>query len=502
MQGEFRGDFTRDTASPDKSFLRVLMQAGRVQIDADWNEQVDNLLRYIQGLGQDLIGFHGGREESFLIQPINGNTDDFAITPGRYYVDGIPCEQKARQDPNGNFQNWTYNTQPYYSISENNSLEQLHKGNSDIALLVYLDMWERHISFVEDYDPANPGIREVALGGPDTATRSQVVWQIKVLPAQPVDEVLDEPSFEGDVPDGSNGQTPLEILSMQMRLLTRESFRAYLQGSSVDVKPGTGKLKARVKNTQESEDPCRISSKSKYRGLENRLYRVEIMTPRDQKTTYAWARSNSSDKFPIRQAAGEEDTVTVFLEHLGQDPRHSLTEEDWVEFVNDPWVLGDEPRSLFRIESIDIHERSVMLKKPAGFQMFSLDSFNSPEHHPYLRRWDSPGGVDISFSAEINDGWLAVEDGIEIQFVDFEQAPQQYKTGDYWIIPARTATGDIEWPKTLNMSDNTLVPKALAPKGIDHYYAPLALLEVSEQEAGKTVLETEDCRRLLKTLWE
>jgi hypothetical protein len=38
MQGEYRGDFTRDTFNPLKNFSRVLMQQGRVQLDADWNE--------------------------------------------------------------------------------------------------------------------------------------------------------------------------------------------------------------------------------------------------------------------------------------------------------------------------------------------------------------------------------------------------------------------------------------------------------------------------------
>ena len=41
--------------------------------------------------------------------------------------------------------------------------------------MVYLDVWERHITALEDDD-----IREKALGGPDTATRTKVVWQVKI----------------------------------------------------------------------------------------------------------------------------------------------------------------------------------------------------------------------------------------------------------------------------------------------------------------------------------
>ena len=55
-----KGDFTRDTFDSGKHFLRVLMQQGRVQVDADWNEQVAILLYYMQTLAADLIGPHGG----------------------------------------------------------------------------------------------------------------------------------------------------------------------------------------------------------------------------------------------------------------------------------------------------------------------------------------------------------------------------------------------------------------------------------------------------------
>ena len=34
-----KGDFTRDLFDPTKHYSGVLMQQGRVQLDADWNEQ-------------------------------------------------------------------------------------------------------------------------------------------------------------------------------------------------------------------------------------------------------------------------------------------------------------------------------------------------------------------------------------------------------------------------------------------------------------------------------
>ena len=51
-----KGDFTRDTFDQMRHFSRVLMQQGRVQLDADFNEQVSILLHYLRSLAADLGG--------------------------------------------------------------------------------------------------------------------------------------------------------------------------------------------------------------------------------------------------------------------------------------------------------------------------------------------------------------------------------------------------------------------------------------------------------------
>jgi len=50
-----KGDFTRDTFNPAKHFSRVLLQQGRVALDADHNEQNAILLHYLRTLARDLI---------------------------------------------------------------------------------------------------------------------------------------------------------------------------------------------------------------------------------------------------------------------------------------------------------------------------------------------------------------------------------------------------------------------------------------------------------------
>lgn len=59
MKGSRRGDFSRLTFDPAKHYSSVLMQQGRVQLDADWNEQVDIVAHRLRTQAMDMIGATG-----------------------------------------------------------------------------------------------------------------------------------------------------------------------------------------------------------------------------------------------------------------------------------------------------------------------------------------------------------------------------------------------------------------------------------------------------------
>ena len=70
-----------------------------------------------------------------------------------------------------------------------------------------------------------------------------------------------------------------------------------------------------------------------------------------------------------------------------------------------------------------------------------------------------------------------------------------YRTGDYWLIPARTATGDVEWPR-----NDKKEPIAVEPHGVEHHYAPLAYAILNSD--GKVDNDKiADLRRTLIQLW-
>ena len=50
------GDYTRFSFDPLKRYSGVLMQQGRVQLDSDWNEEIDILRRRVGLLSLDMFG--------------------------------------------------------------------------------------------------------------------------------------------------------------------------------------------------------------------------------------------------------------------------------------------------------------------------------------------------------------------------------------------------------------------------------------------------------------
>jgi hypothetical protein len=487
-QGEYRGDFTRDTFDPLKRFSRVLLQQGRAMLDADWNEQTSIMLHYLRTLTGDLIGEHGGTESAFAIgvdpkamgltpaeeKELKLGANDFLIGQGRYYVGGIPCENESVI---------TFSTQP---DSPDSKLPGVRAATS---FLIYLDVWERHLNYLQEGRAGDPRIREVALGGVDTATRSRVMWQVRAL--------------ESDI-------TPANAKDYAKFLAKIDDF----------VRPGNGTLKARARKPGGDGDDCGCvtSPESQFRGVENQLYRVEIHTggagwngTTDRKTgeaagnvknaaTFKWSRENSSVDFAIRNLVTGDNETTITLISLGRDARHSLEKNDWVEIVDDDSLLPLTPGPLLKITNVDRDNSVVTLQGAPGG-----NTGQTTTRHPVLRRWNQKpgnpknGGVTITKEGTAlvqegldDDHWLTLENGVQIQF-QTQKPVSRYMAGDYWLIPARVATGDVEWP---GAQDN---PTALPPHGVQHFYAPLSI--VSVDAAGKvTIDKNADCRRLITPL--
>ncbi|WP_206322109.1 DUF6519 domain-containing protein [Streptomyces sp. HNM0575] len=464
-------DLSRSTFRPQRHYSAVLAQQGRVQLDADANEQTAIQLHRDRTVTADLIGQHGGPSGAagFAVEFAagSGELDDLNIGSGRYYVDGILCDA-ARPAPGvpvpddrsgdggdgdagdggdgkqpGPPDHWTYWDQPGAHLDPERPGDRLPAR----PFLAYLKVWERAVTAAED-----PYLRESALGAAttDTAARRKVIWQVRTLPG----DVL---GVEGDEP-GKDA--------------VREAFAKWTREKDTS----TGRLGARSERPDGADDePCLVRPDARYRGPENQLYRVEIHQGGDAKTAgFKWSRENGSVTFPV----DELDGTWAALGTLGDDSALGLTVGDLVEFTDTATAERLDVTQLLRIEEIDLPGRQVRLSgEPETYR---------PQKNPYLRRWDhrapdgpSPRGGRSARSGRggeegrlragalpVEEGrWLPLEDGVEVWFAE----GGTYRTGDYWLIPARTATGEVEWP-----ADAARRPLLRSPAGIAVHYAPLA----------------------------
>lgn len=427
-----KGDFTRSTFDSRKHYSSVRMQQGRVQLDADWNEQMDIVGHRIETEAVDVIGRCGFPKHNpgFEITKLTG---DLLIGPGRAYVDGILCELEAGPEV-------TFKTQPHLPEAQ-----ELLQGPG--VYFAYLDVWRRHVTAIED-----PAIRETALGGPDTATRAQTVWQVKLI-------------RKGDKDTD----------------LTCES--------ELGLAPPTGKLRARAQTADDPKNPCIVPASSGYTRLENQLYRVEVhkggtlsSPPVSDGPTFKWSRDNGSIATEwLSQDPLDKNKLTV--QSTGRDSVLRFEKSGWLELTNDARELRGEPGEMRQIGEIE-GDVIKILPVPGPVDINAFPPIRK------ARRWDSEA-LPIK-QATGNGGYLALESGIEILF-----EPGTYRTGDYWLIPARAFIGElpgkIEWPM-----DGT-TPRPLLPHGIDHHYCKLGIVEFDGKETFEVL---SDCRDIFPPLTE
>ena len=439
------GDYSRVTFKRENFYSGVLKQQGRVELDADDNEQLAIQHYRDETEAIDVIGQAGvpKKNDGFKIGIAAGGKD-LTIKLGRFYLDGLLCELD---------QDSTYGTQPYLPNPPFSTLTspppsppaatvQLPAGR----YLVYLDAWQREITALD-----NDAIREVALGGPDTAARLQNIWQVKLIE-------VGKASPPNSQPPPIDCKTPFPDFDQE-------------------TAPSTGKLKAQTVPPKPEENACLLPPEAGYTRLENQLYRVEVHTGGARNAaTFKWSRDNASVETTISNIAGAVLTVA----DLGKDEVLNFAAGQWVEIVDEESTLKGEPNALVQIDHPGPGANEITLKSSVA-GLANRDGLK-------LRRWDQTGASATTAGLSANLAtWIDLEGGIQVSF-----SAGTYNPGDYWLIPARTVTGQIEWP-----SDGS-GPTAQSPLGIKHHYCRLALV----QSTGSTLNVIADCRKPFPTLTE
>jgi photosystem II stability/assembly factor-like uncharacterized protein len=343
-----------------------------------------------------------------------------AISAGDIYVEGVRCENER-------------------TVSLHRQPEPPLDGAAFAPATgtygVFLHVQEEHLTAGEREE-----LREVALGGPDSATRTRTVWQAGLIAL-------------GD-PDAS--------------------CAAVAALSPAD--PPRGRLRARAVPAAVSTSECIVPPNGGYRRLENQLYRVEIHdSTAAGAATYTWSRDNGSVIARLEGITTDavRKTVAAKVAHTGRDATVGFGPEQIVELTDEGRLLRSEPGELLEIK--EILGTTLVLSNPHSLSL-SMDDFPV---NPIVRRWEGGGTVEFG-------KWIELEDGVLVEFAEGPDSGDAFRTGDYWTIPARTLSGQVEWPQTGG------IPRFEERQGPWRHTAPLAIAGVDADGVWSGV---RDCRK-------
>ena len=526
-----KGDFSRYRFDPAKHYAAVLEQQGRVQLDADANEQraIDAYRLATETI--DVIGRTGApiHDAGFAVS-LRSDNASLLIGPGRYYVDGLLCDLPSQTD---------YGAQPFLIDPQPGvaaMLSDLRAGRNS-GVRVWLEAWERMVTPIDD-----PCIKDPALGEADTTVRVQTVYRVVAEAAAPA--TAGQADVASNLLGLTNAVSTLHLASGSTELSSLVSRATAL---SAQISAGTitndrlavslnalhasasqllsrlppasaalltapvnaiaptpsaaapvdccvamrrppafvmpGEMTATTGGTTDL-GPCLPSPQAAYRGLENQLYRIEVHQggPLAQ-ATFKWSRDNGSVLSSILNVSGKVLTV----DSLGPDANLGFAPLQWVEISDDSDEFGqppNQPGQLRQIQTVDHQHNRITLTEVAPL-------VNTVDGHAKLRRWDHTDPTATDSGVPIGPtGINALENGIEVQFSD----AYQFQPGDFWLAPARTATGEIEWPPC--DSDGAAYQPA---HNIRVHRAPLACIDWEPAAGGLLV---HDCRDFFYPLTE
>lgn len=398
------GDYTRFTFRSAKRYSEVRQQQGRVALDSDWNEAFDITRHRARLTALDTFGPFGVPQlttpDAFKIGFVSGPPADLSIQPGRVYVDGIQVELFAGEGA-------SYLHQPFYPAPD-----PLPASGDAV---VYLDVWEREITAIQD-----PTLLDAALGGVDTTTRLQTVWQVKVAP-----------------------QAGAKC------------------GVTVGDPPSAGRLTTEAIAPPAPDDPCILPPASGYRGLENQLYRIEVLKGGPAGTATAlWSRDNASIVSAVQDMSTSGGRTTLTVDRIGRDQFLRFEIGSLVTVTDDYRELMGEAGDLAKVLDIDEFNNKIVLDivvPVPGARPFGANPADLKARHTRVQRWDGTLAIPATNAP------VPIELGIQVRF-STDPAGGAFRIGDYWAFWARTATAEIE------------ILTAAPPRGIVHHYEQLAAI--------------------------
>lgn len=472
------GDYSKDSFDALRDYAGVFLQQGRPVLDSDWNEMVAIFERRMRAGTVDTIGRAVVPRETPRGFEVRFGEGGLEIGEGHFYLDGVlyqnhgranffgtdpaapdpvfdrarPATEAGFPDPEGVLDEMIsppsgdyirYDDQPYWPTPA-----PLPDAGTHLA---YLVGWQRQVTPIQA-----PELLDPALGGVDTTTRLQSVWQVRVLP---------------NVGTAATCATADENLPGWRELTA----------------PSTARLTTDTVDIEDPEDPCLVPPTEGYTGLENQFYRVEIHARRDPDGDgdgqgawgFKFSRENASVLSSVEAIAADGESVTVG--RIGRDEVLRFAPGDWVEITDDVREFNHRSGQMLRIADVDPETREIEFETAIAPDLIptGVGDNTLAARHTRLIRWDQRGVIRLAdetvwvdLDADGSDGLIPVpadgrpvvlESGITVSF-GTAPGPGTYREMDHWRFWARTAGTQIQRLREA------------PPDGVQRHYARLGVI--------------------------
>jgi len=438
-------DRARVSYDPSRQYRLLVPQQGRVTLEADGNEAAMLAEEALRLETIDIVGPSGTPDDGYA--PTSGKgPGDVNIGPGTFYVGGWRLQRLASEGKIDLAKQPDWVDFPAPALPPAQPPPPMTEGDFLVALLVN----EQTVCAVEDQ-----ALREVALGGPDSAARTRLMQHFLSLPIK--------------------GTTCADGAKAVAQALKADGVT--LDPATLQIK-SAAKLKVGFVPGPTSTDPCTPAAAGGYLGADNQLVRVTVIDyDAAAKTgTLLWGWNNASIMY--RASAG--DPLHLTLKGTPIDGEHAPQKGQAVEILRTQSVLDSKNQNyvasaqgfvttVHDAYSFDTGQLSLTDQLP--------DAYTKDKTTLFIRLWQATVPFVAGQPTKLDD-----ISGITVT-VTLPLLPTAIALRPYWRFAVRPSTPVRVYPQRY-------FDAAQPPDGPRQWIADIAVMEASRE--GATLVE--DCR--------
>jgi hypothetical protein len=419
-----------------QQYRSVVMQQGRVTVEADWNEAQTIASEETRKEALDFVGAAGTPDNGYAITA-KPNDYDFEIGPGSMYVGGMravrPHAGAYSRQQRSEWMDWGVDTEDWVDVPTPASPLTQNE-------YVYLFLREQEVSGVEDSD-----LKDVALGGPDTAQRTRLIQHVERLATTGTDCASALAAAETAWAAGG--------IALDRHDMRVQSF-ARMQVQFVPSPAST---------------PCDPTAQGGYLGADNQLIRVQI-SDAGSSPMLLWGYDDAS--FLYRVTATDSHTLTlqtapVDAEHMPQGGQAVEVLMNGAALSNGQYVAAATGQVESPLAASPYDADSKTLSLPWALQ----DPYTGTAPYPqprqvFLRVWQQ----ELPFTP----GTPVTLGDTGVQVILTSENSGNFRVGDYWMFAVRPGTPQQVYPERYLVTNPQAAPQP--PDGPREWICPLAVI--------------------------